>query len=75
MNSPCLVLDWDEEEVGSDGDLPFAAEKRGFVSFLSIQDIQSVKMNLEDGGPPPVDPETFFKATLHYWKMDSYIPE
>lgn len=73
VSTPCLVINDDEAELGSDDFTPIEAEKRGMVEFLSIHDLQGVLRNLEHIEPNSA-PEIKCAAAVYYFENDAFMP-
>lgn len=73
VSTPCLVIDDNEAEPGSDGFTPLEAEKRGMVEFLSIHDLQGVLKYLAHY-QPDASVETKCAAAAYYFEYDAFMP-
>jgi len=71
---PCLVINDNEAELGSDDFTPLEAEKRQLSEFLSIQDLKDIIEYLERD---QIDPsiETKCAAAAYYFKNDAFMPK
>ena len=72
--TPCLVIDTEQAELGSDDFTPLEAEKRQLSEFLSIQDLKDIIEYLERD---QIDPsiETKCAAAAYYFKNDAFMPK
>lgn len=70
-DSEVLLVNLDEEDL-DENDEPVYAGSRWWKHFLSISDIQDVKVNLQQQ-TTEWDRETLIKAINHFYKTDAYI--
>lgn len=70
---PCLVIDTDAADLGSDGFTPSQVEQRGMIEFLSVQDLKGVIKFLENS---KTDASTNLKcaAAAYYFERDAFMP-
>ena len=71
---PCLVIDTEQAELGSDNFTPLEAEKHQLSEFLSIQDLTDIIEYLERDQPDS-SIETKCEAVAYYFKNDAFMPK
>jgi hypothetical protein len=72
--TPCLVIDTEQAELGSDDFTPLEAEKHQLSEFLSIQDLKDIVEYLERSQTDP-SIETKCAAAAYYFKNDAFMPK
>lgn len=71
LETICIIVDDNEEELGSDGFTPLVAELLGMCEFLSIQDILMVREYLGNLGIKSDEHKETY-ASKYYFERDSY---
>ncbi len=72
MSSLILIIDDDAEEERDDDDEPIYPVAKGYKSFLSVADLQSIKSNLLEQKPDYSQSE-LLSAVMHYYENDAFI--
>ncbi|WP_295890652.1 hypothetical protein [uncultured Vibrio sp.] len=72
MSSRILIIDDDLEEERDDEDEPIYPIEKGYKSFLSVADLQSIKSNLLEQNPGFSEGE-LLSAVKYYYENDAFI--
>ncbi|EHH1187243.1 hypothetical protein R7M92_20725 [Vibrio sp. Vb2880] len=72
MSSRILIIDDDLEEERDDDDEPIYPIEKGYKSFLSVADLQSVKSNLHEQKTDFSSSE-LLSAVKYYYENDAFI--
>ena len=68
-----LILDVDNEELGSDNFTPSVVEEQGYIELLSIHDIQGILLNMNYNSETDIN--KVLKYITYYIKHDAYLTE
>ena len=72
MSSLILIIDDDAEDERDDDDEPIYPISKGYKSFLSVADLQSIKSNLLEQKPSYSQSE-LLSAVNYYYENDAFI--
>ncbi|MBO6604059.1 MAG: hypothetical protein JJ949_12590 [Roseicyclus sp.] len=69
--TPCLLLNPDEADLGADGFTPLAAEEASMKEFLSVQDLRSIVANFKAGHESP-SMDDLLSAIVYFYEKDAF---
>ncbi|MDA7747330.1 hypothetical protein N8878_08390 [Psychromonas sp.] len=72
MSSLILIIDDDEEDERDENDEPLYPASKGYKSFLSVADLQSIKGNLLDQNSSYSQSE-LLNAVKYYHENDAFL--
>jgi hypothetical protein len=72
MASLILIINDDEEDERDENDEPTYPLSKGYKSFLSVADLQSIKSNLAQQKPNYINSE-LLEAVKHYYENDAFV--
>jgi hypothetical protein len=72
MSSLILIIDDDEEDERDENDEPTYPPSKGYKSFLSVADLQSIKSNLAQQKPNYINSE-LLEAVKFYYENDAFV--